>query len=304
MSFIPLIIGNKNLFSSESSLKYFLTQALASSVFLFSILIFILFSNLKVNSNLNEYFIVLISSTILIKIGGAPFHFWFPRVTEGLNWNSILLLITWQKIAPLIIFSYCINSTLLIFVIFFSIIFGRLGGLNQTSLRKLMAFSSINHLGWIVVRIDNREILWLTYFLFYCFLSFNVIFIFNNYKLLNINQTFYIKNLNLILKTTIFIVLLSLGGLPPFIGFFPKWLVIEIITTQKIIFTLLFILFFTLITLFFYLRISYNALLINHNEINWNFKLFYSDKNTTIILSLTFISLFGLILINLIYFFI
>lgn len=304
LSFIPLIISTKNLFSSESSLKYFLTQALASSVFLFSILIFVLFNDLKINNDLNEYFIVLISSTILIKIGSAPFHFWFPSVTEGLNWNSILLLITWQKIAPLIIFSYCININLLIFVIFFSIIFGSLGGLNQTSLRKLIAFSSINHLGWIIVSIIRRESLWIIYFLFYCFLSFNVIFIFNNYKLLNINQTFYIKNLNLVLKTAIFIVLLSLGGLPPFLGFFPKWLVIEIIASQKIIFTLLFILFFTLITLFFYLRISYNALLINHNEIRWNFKLFYSNKNIKSIIFLTFTSLFGLILINFAYFFI
>lgn len=304
MSFIPLIIGNKNLFSSESTLKYFLTQALASSIFLFTILIFIFFKNLKINYNLNESFIILISSSMLIKMGSAPFHFWFPRVTEGLNWNSILILITWQKIAPLIIFSYCINFKLLIFVIFFSMIFGRLGGLNQTSLRKLMAFSSINHLGWIIIRIQRSEILWEIYFLFYCFLSFNIIFILNNFKLLNINQTFYLKTLNIIIKTSIFIVLLSLGGLPPFLGFFPKWLVIEMLTQQKIIFSLLFILFFTLITLFFYLRISYNALLISHNTINWRFKFFYKKSISKIIIRLTFISLFGLILINFLYFFI
>lgn len=303
LSFIPLIKDNKNLFSSEASLKYFLTQALASSVFLFSILLFYLFNNLNNNNNNEEYFSLLISSSILIKIGSAPFHFWFPRVTEGLNWNSILLLITWQKIAPLIILSYSINFYYLVVIVVFSIIFGSLGGLNQTSLRKLIAFSSINHLGWIIISVTNSETLWIIYFLFYCFLSFNVIFIFNNLKILNINQTFYLKNLNLLLKTSIFIVLLSLGGLPPFLGFFPKWLIIETLTAQKIILLLTFMLFFTLITLFFYLRISYNALLIGYNEINWNFKLFFLKAPTKIILAMTFLSLFGLILINFSYFF-
>lgn len=303
LSFIPLIKDNKNLFSSEASLKYFLTQALASSIFLFSILLFYLFNNFNINNNLNEYFSLLTSSTILIKIGRAPFHFWFPSVTEGLNWNSIILLITWQKIAPLVIFSYCINFYYLIIIVFFAIIFGRLGGLNQTSLRKLVAFSSINHLGWIIISIINNETLWIIYFLFYCFLSFNLIFIFNNLKILNINQTFYLKNFNLILKLSIFIVLLSLGGLPPFLGFFPKWLIIETLTSQKIMLILTFILFFTLITLFFYLRISYNVLLIGHNEINWNFKIFFIKAPIKITLLITFFSLFGLILINFFYFF-
>jgi len=236
-------------------------------------------------------------------MGSAPFHFWFPRVTEGLNWNSILLLITWQKIAPLIVFSYCINFYFLIIIVFFSIIFGSLGGLNQTSLRKLIAFSSINHISWIIISLINNETLWIIYFLFYSFLSFNIIFIFNNFKILNINQTFYLKNLNLVLKICIPIALLSLGGLPPFLGFFPKWLVIETLTAQKIILPLTFILFFTLITLFFYLRISYNALLMGHNEINWNFKIFYRINTTKIMLIITFFSLFGLTLINFLYFF-
>lgn len=306
LSFIPLIIDKKNLFSSEASLKYFLTQALASCIFLFSILLFFLFNNYLINNNNNtwfEYFNLLISSAILIKMGGAPFHFWFPRVTEGLNWYPILLLITWQKIAPFIIFSYCINFTYLIIIVIFSIIFGSLGGLNQTSFRKLIAFSSINHLGWIIITITNNETLWITYFLFYSFLSFNIIFIFNRFKFLNINQTFFVRNLNIALKISMFIVLLSLGGLPPFLGFFPKWLIIETLREQRIIALLIFILFFTLITLFFYLRISYNALLINNNEINWSFKSFYCNIPTKFIIVITFFSIFGLILINFFYFF-
>lgn len=243
----------------------------------------------------------MISSTILLKIGRAPFHFWFPSVIEGLNWNSNLILITWQKIAPLIIFSYLINFYLLIFIVVFSIIFGRLGGLNQSSLRKLIAFSSINHLGWIIMRLINREYLWVIYFLFYCILRFNTVWIFNNFKLININQTFYLKKLNIFFNLAVFTSLLSLGGLPPFLGFFPKWILIEILSMKKIIFTLLFIVFFTLITLFFYLRISYNSLLLSNNEISWNFKISNLPKNNKRLVIITFFSLFGLVLINTFY---
>lgn len=303
LSFIPLIIGTKNLFSSESSLKYFLTQALASSIFLFSILIFFIFLNIKIYF-IKNYFSILISSTILLKIGSAPFHFWFPTVLEGLNWNSILILVTWQKIAPLMIFSYLINFNLLIFIIFLSIIFGSLGGLNQTSLRKLIAFSSINHLGWIIISLINREYLWILYFVFYCFLTFNVIWIFNNFKLTNINQTFYLKKINIFFNLAIFIALLSLGGLPPFLGFFPKWILIEIIAENNLTFSLIFILFFTLINLFFYLRISYSSLLLRNNEITWNFKFFKNKNNNKYLIFTTFFSLLGLIFINGFYFFI
>lgn len=247
---------------------------------------------------MKNYFLILISSTILLKIGSAPFHFWFPTVLEGLNWNSILILVTWQKIAPLIIFSYLINFYLLIFIVFLAIIFGRLGGLNQTSLRKIIAFSSINHLGWIMMSLLNNEYLWIFYFLFYYFLRFNVIWIFRNFKLTNINQTFYLKKMNILFNLTIFIALLSLGGLPPFLGFFPKWILIEIIANNKLIFSLIFILFFTLINLFFYLRITYNSLLLRNNEIRWNFKTLNNVNNNKYLVFSTFFSLFGLIFIN------
>lgn len=301
MSFIPLIIRSKNLFSSESSLKYFLTQALASSIFFFSIILIFLFINFKINFIFYNF--IIISSTIMIKSGTAPFHFWFPSVIEGLRWNTAFILITWQKIAPLIVLSYVINLNLIISIIIFSIIFGSLGGINQTSLRKLIAFSSINHLGWIIAGIINNENIWIFYFLFYRFLNFCVILLFNRLKLFNINQTFKIFYSNKFLRVSLFLIILSLGGLPPFIGFIPKWIIIEIIISQSIYFTLLFILILTLITLYFYLRIAYAAFLLNHIFINWNFKNFRFKINTKFIILMNFISIFGLVLINNYYFF-
>lgn len=302
LSFIPLIIRSKNLFSSESSLKYFLTQALASAIFLFSIILLYLFINYKMD--LLYFRNILISSTIILKIGAAPFHFWFPRVIEGLNWQSNLLLITWQKIAPLIILSYTITINNLLIIIICSIIFGRIGGINQTSLRKLIAFSSINHLGWIIAGIINNENIWLTYFLFYRFLNFSVVSLFHNFKLFHINQTYGIFQNNKFFSVSIIILLLSLGGLPPFLGFLPKWLIIETLSQNNIFRTIVFMLFITLITLYFYMRITYASLLLGHTNINWKFKINLLTKDKILLINLNFVSLTGLLIINLLYFFV
>nr|YP_010397473.1 NADH dehydrogenase subunit 2 [Diamesa loeffleri]UQJ73343.1 NADH dehydrogenase subunit 2 [Diamesa loeffleri] len=300
LSFIPLMMNTNNLLSSEASLKYFLTQALASSILLFGVIFFFMLSNWS-NPSLVIYTNLLIASSLLLKSGAAPFHFWFPSVMEGLSWNNSLILMTWQKIAPMILLSYCLNTNFFIIVIILSIFIGSLGGLNQTSLRKLMAFSSINHLGWMVAGMMNSENLWMIYFMFYSFLSMAIIFMFNNFKLFNINQMFGLFNSNSIVKFLMFLSLLSLGGLPPFMGFLPKWLIIESLINMNMFFLLTLMVTFTLITLFFYLRICYAAFLLNHNENNWTYSSFYFNKNYLICLFFGFISISGLVMINLLY---
>nr|UQJ73577.1 NADH dehydrogenase subunit 2 [Diamesa sp. 7XL] len=300
LSFIPLMMNTNNLLSSEASLKYFLTQALASSILLFGVIFFFMLSNWS-NPSLVTYTNLLIASSLLLKSGAAPFHFWFPSVMEGLSWNNSLILMTWQKIAPMILLSYCLNNNFFIIVIVLSIFIGSLGGLNQTSLRKLMAFSSINHLGWMVAGMMNSENLWMIYFMFYSFLSMAIIFMFNNFKLFNINQMFGLFNSNSIVKFLMFLSLLSLGGLPPFMGFLPKWLIIESLIGMNMFFLLTLMVTFTLITLFFYLRICYAAFLLNHNENNWTYSSFYFNKNYLVCLMFGFISISGLVMINLLY---
>lgn len=302
LSFIPLIINTNNLISTEASLKYFLTQALASSILLFSIIIFILTTNIIRHINLNiDYCSLMINSTLLLKIGAAPFHFWFPGVIEGLTWINNLILITWQKIAPLILISYCINSNFFILIIILSVLIGSLGGLNQTSLRKIIAFSSINHLGWMLAAILVSENLWVFYFRFYSFLSFTIVYLFNTFKLYHINQTFSIFSNYPIIKFCIFISLLSLGGLPPFLGFIPKWLVIQSIATNNFLFLIIVIVCLTLITLYFYIRICYSAFILNYWETSWNYHFSYRNISIKISLILSFISTIGLILIRIIY---
>nr|YP_009684647.1 NADH dehydrogenase subunit 2 [Exorista japonica]YP_010432105.1 NADH dehydrogenase subunit 2 [Winthemia sumatrana]QDR25213.1 NADH dehydrogenase subunit 2 [Exorista japonica]USW04702.1 NADH dehydrogenase subunit 2 [Winthemia sumatrana] len=298
LSFIPLMSDNK-LMSSESSLKYFLIQALASSVLLFSIILFLLNLN-KINSNyLME---MMIFSSLLLKSGSAPFHFWFPNVMEGLSWMNALILLTWQKIAPLMLISYIIYKPLMIISIILSSMIGALGGLNQTSLRKLMAYSSINHLSWMLSAMYMSNILWMIYFLFYSFLTFMMIFLFNMFKISHMNQLFSLFFYSKVMKFFLFFNLLSLGGLPPFLGFFPKWMVIQSLTINNQSFLLMIMILMTLITLYFYIRLTYSAFMLNYYENNWMNNSIYKSMNMKIFMMFSFISSFSLFLITSLYF--
>nr|QVL29330.1 NADH dehydrogenase subunit 2 [Ceratitis punctata] len=299
LSFIPLMNDN-NLMATEASLKYFLTQALASAVLLFAIIMMFL-NNFPITKNISLFNNLIISSSLLLKSGAAPFHFWFPNVMEGLSWMNSLILMTWQKIAPLMLISYTTQNNFMILVIISSTIIGSLGGLNQTSLRKLMAFSSINHLGWMLAAMQTNESMWLTYFYFYSFLSFSLIFIFNNFKMFHINQLFNSFFNSKILKFILFLNLLSLGGLPPFIGFLPKWLVIQLLIMNGHYFLMTVMTAMTLITLFFYLRLCFAAFMLNYFENNWTMNIQINNFLFNCMLLLSFISTFSLVLISLIY---
>nr|QXG19516.1 NADH dehydrogenase subunit 2 [Drosophila serrata] len=301
LSFIPLLSDNNNSMSTEASLKYFLTQALASTVLLFSSILLMLKNNMntEINENLTS---MIIMSALLLKSGAAPFHFWFPNMMEGLTWINALILMTWQKIAPLMLISYLDIKNLLLISAILSVIIGAIGGLNQTSLRKLMSFSSINHLGWMLSSIMISELIWLIYFLFYSFISFILIFMFNIFKLFHLNQLFSWFVNSKILKFSMLINFLSLGGLPPFLGFLPKWLVIQQLTSCNQYFLLTVMMMSTLITLFFYLRICYSAFMLNYFENNWLMKMNMNSTNTNLYFVMTFFSIFGLFLISLFFF--
>nr|YP_010693100.1 NADH dehydrogenase subunit 2 [Dacus humeralis]WCB98281.1 NADH dehydrogenase subunit 2 [Dacus humeralis] len=301
LAFIPLM-NNNNLMSTEASLKYFLTQAMASAVLLFAIMMMYL-NNYSFNQESFTYHDLMITSSLLLKSGAAPFHFWFPNVMEGLSWMNALTLMTWQKIAPLMLISYMTQNDFITLVTIMSTIIGSLGGLNQTSLRKLMAFSSINHLGWMLAAMQTNESMWLIYFSFYTFLSFSLVFILNNFKMFHINQLFNSFFNSKTLKFLLFLNLLSLGGLPPFIGFLPKWLVIQLLVmnNQYILMTVLTVM--TLITLFFYLRLCFAAFMLNYHENSWITNMFISNTSFMTMLTFTFISTFSLSLVSLGYLF-
>nr|UDP56654.1 NADH dehydrogenase subunit 2 [Antheraea formosana] len=265
LSFIPLISSPFNLLASEASLKYFLTQSIASINFLFVIL---LKMTLLKNFSMDNFISIMINSSLLMKMGSAPFHFWFPNITEGLSWFNNFILMTWQKITPMILLSYYMNKNFLYFMIIFNIMVGAIGGLNQVSIRKLMAFSSINNLGWMIFAIMISENLWIFYFSMYSFMISIMCFFFFNLNMFFINQLF-INNITPLIKLNLLINFLSLGGLPPFLGFLPKWIMINFLMINKFyLLTFLFIIS-SLIIIFFYIRVTYSCLMLNYFKMKW-----------------------------------
>nr|YP_010271028.1 NADH dehydrogenase subunit 2 [Scarites subterraneus]UFR82458.1 NADH dehydrogenase subunit 2 [Scarites subterraneus]UJY97973.1 NADH dehydrogenase subunit 2 [Scarites subterraneus] len=302
LSFIPLLKSKNNPYSTESSIKYFLVQALASTIFLFSILMIMLMNNLISDAiSLNFFMMMTINSSLLLKMGAAPFHFWFPEIIEGMNWMNCLLLMTWQKIAPMMLLSYTLKlSNYIIFIIMISTLVGSIGGLNQTSLRKIMAYSSINHLGWMISAFLNNEMIWIIYFLIYSLISMTLILMLNSFNIYYLKQMFLLMNKNILVKFILLLNLLSLGGLPPFLGFLPKWMIIQYLSINYM-YLVLFMIMMTLITLFFYLRITYSSLILIHNELNFNSIMNFSMKNNMMTLFLSFISISSLILCTILF---
>nr|AGD80116.1 NADH dehydrogenase subunit 2 [Scirpophaga incertulas]AGG84297.1 NADH dehydrogenase subunit 2 [Scirpophaga incertulas] len=290
LSFIPLISNTNNMMSSEASLKYFLTQSIASINFLFFILLKLMWMK---NFMLNNSISILINSSLLMKMGSTPFHFWFPNIIEGLSWFNSFILMSWQKIAPMILLSYYFYSKFIIIIIIMNSIIGAIGGLNQSSLRKIMAFSSINNLSWMLASLLISENLWIFYFMMYSFLIMILCLLFNSMNLFYINQLFFF-NMNYGIKFLFLINFLSLGGLPPFLGFYSKWIIINFLIFNNFPMVCFFLIMMSLIILFFYIRIIYSSFLFNNLNLKWiSIKL--KNKQLFFYTLSSLISIFGII---------
>nr|UBU97855.1 NADH dehydrogenase subunit 2 [Gryllus bimaculatus] len=297
LAFIPLMSSKDNMMSTEAAMKYFIIQAMASSM----LLTFVMLDNilLILNKNLINS---AISITLFLKMGAAPFHMWFPSVMEGLSWLNCFILMTWQKLAPFIILSYLsYYQPMMLFVMISSIIIGSIGGLNQTSTRKIMTYSSINHIGWMMLGMMMSEDLWQLYFIIYIILSASILLIFHNMSSHHHNQIPFTWNSSMI-KFFTSINLMSLGGLPPFLGFLPKWMIIQNSCYNEMMFTMLIMILCSLITLFYYLRLVMSSFLINMNQLKWNHQTNLKFHNIKLISLMTSISVFSLPLYPMLFF--
>nr|QNJ33281.1 NADH dehydrogenase subunit 2 [Hermerius intermedia] len=297
LSIIPLLSDSNNLFPSESALKYFITQVMASTILLFAIISSINFYEF-IFTKLDYYWLIIMNSAILTKMGAAPFHAWFPEVMEGLNWINCLIMLTWQKLAPMVILMYNMNMTMFLstIIVFSSIISGILG-LNQVSLRKIMAYSSINHIGWMIGSMLNSQSIWLMYFIVYTIITINIVILFQLTNSFYLKQMFSSFNRDKTLKFFFSMNFLSLGGLPPFLGFFPKWLTINNLVENKFLTLSVILILSTLITLYFYLRVTFSTLVINSSEMIMS----PSKPIKFFIVISNFISLAGLVVCTLVF---
>nr|QXT44466.1 NADH dehydrogenase subunit 2 [Apicotermitinae gen. L sp. CMRT172] len=270
MSFIPLMSNVKNMYNTEASLKYFIVQVLASATLLFMVVMKTLTEDLF-SLESNSYTPMIICTPLLLKSGAAPLHWWFPGVMEGLSWENCALLMTVQKAAPLMLMSYLIEmSAFTLSIIMMSTIVGAIGGLNQTSMRKILTYSSINHTGWMLIALTTSESLWLMYFTIYSMLALTVVSAIKLSGVSFINQTMLTNKETTLIKFMMFTSLLSLAGLPPFLGFMPKWIVIQAMIMNNMAPLAVIVVVTSLITLYYYLKISYSSFMILNTEPKWN----------------------------------
>lgn len=254
ISIIPLMLIKLNFKFTEASIKYFIVQAIASIIIIFSISINFL-SQETYLIELNEFFLI---SSLSIKAGFAPLHFWLPQVIEALDWFQCIILFSWQKIAPLILI--CALSFKLLFIISaLSALVGALGGFNQKYFKLILAYSSISHRGWIILRCCLQFNTWLTYFSIYCLLSFSIILFLWSEKTNKINDIF--SSLRRNINKKIFILnIISLGGLPPLLGFSAKLNIILSTVRYNNIIIFIPLIIRSLISLYYYTRLAYSFL--------------------------------------------
>nr|APC60660.1 NADH dehydrogenase subunit 2 [Phyllomys pattoni] len=300
LSIIPILMNKTNPRSTEAATKYFLTQATASMMLLLSIIMTMLFSGQWsiIYSN-NQFITFTLTLSLIMKLGLAPFHFWVMEVTQGTPLLQGMILLTWQKIAPLSILfqiSPSINTPLMMSSALLSTILGGWGGLNQTQLRKILAYSSIAHMGWMVAIIKFNPSISLFNLIIYIMLTitlFIILYLNNNLTTLSLSYVWSTAPPTIII---ILMNLLSLGGLPPLTGFAPKWVIIQELMKNNNITIPMIMTMAALLNLYFYMRLMYSTTLTlfpstNNTKAKWYF---YNDKMTTILSPLTSLSIMTL----------
>nr|ABD58714.1 NADH dehydrogenase subunit 2 [Attagis gayi]ACD12915.1 NADH dehydrogenase subunit 2 [Attagis gayi] len=294
---IPLISKPHHPRAIEATIKYFLTQATASALILFSSTINAWHTGQwDITQLTHPPSCLLLTMAIAMKLGMAPFHFWFPEVLQGSTLTTALLLSTMMKFPPITILyltSHSLNPTLMTTMAVASTALGGWMGLNQTQTRKILAFSSISHLGWMtIIIIYNPKLTLLTFYL-YSLMTTTVFLSLNTTKTTNLPTMMISWTKTPMLNATLMLTLLSLAGLPPLTGFLPKWLTIHELTKQEMTPTAMIITMLSLLGLFFYLRLAYYSTITLPPNPSNHMKQWRTNKSTnTLIAILTSLSIF------------
>nr|YP_003540722.1 NADH dehydrogenase subunit 2 [Lophophorus lhuysii]ACV90048.1 NADH dehydrogenase subunit 2 [Lophophorus lhuysii] len=282
LAIIPLISKSHHPRSIEAAIKYFLTQSTASALILFSSLINAWSTGQWDITQMNHpTSCLMMTMAIAMKLGLVPFHFWFPEVLQGSSMTTALLLSTLMKLPPislLLMTSQSLNPTLLILLAISSALIGGWMGLNQTQTRKILAFSSISHLGWMtVITAYNPHLTTLTFAL-YTLMTTTIFLSLTQIKVLKLSTMLISWTKTPMLNAIIMLTLLSLAGLPPLTGFMPKWLIIQELTKQEMTPTATIIAMLSLLSLFFYLRLAYHSTITLPPNSSNHMKLWRTNK--------------------------
>nr|YP_010583090.1 NADH dehydrogenase subunit 2 [Hiratettix distanti]UGN61536.1 NADH dehydrogenase subunit 2 [Hiratettix distanti] len=246
ISFIPMMVS-KSPISSESTMKYFIVQSISSSMLMLSLLIMIM------KGDYNYDYMMMTS--LLIKMGVSPFHNWVLTVLEGLQPIMVMFMLTINKIVPMMMISYL--STSIILIVGVTIITGSVMGLNQSSLNKLIGYSSIFNMGFLIV-IAKYNMMWVCYITIYSIMLIMLLMLMKTNKFMN--QMIFSEMI--LPKLYFWITLLSMGGMPPLMGFSIKYMVMMHLIELKMTTMVVFMTIMSLLVMFFYLRMTFLSTMI------------------------------------------
>nr|AAQ14533.1 NADH dehydrogenase subunit 2 [Liolaemus reichei] len=265
LAIIPMITKQHHPRATEAATKYFLTQATASAIILFSSTINAWQTGTWDITQLStQTSSIMLTMALSMKLGLAPAHFWLTEVMQGTTTETAMIIATWQKLAPMMIIFMTMNNltpTILLMMGMLSAMIGGWGGLNQTQLRKMMAYSSIAHLGWmasIATMMTNILTINLIIYLLVTTTMFFMLIMTKSKTIQDLSLSWSMSPTITLLTT---MTLLSLGGLPPLTGFIPKWLIIEELTLQNLTPTATILAMSALLSLYFYMRLAYMSTL-------------------------------------------
>nr|YP_009477595.1 NADH dehydrogenase subunit 2 [Gyge ovalis]ASC43033.1 NADH dehydrogenase subunit 2 [Gyge ovalis] len=232
----------------SGGMKYFMVQSSCSFL--------LIFSTFSAELASSDVWALLVLFSLMVKVGASPFHMWVPLVSGELEWAGNIILLTLQKIIPMALLCLLYNSSMeSIYILIggLSCIVGGVSGWGELSLRKLMSFSSINHVGWMVVCSMMGEGVWTIYFIVYSLLSLGVMSLMKIVDVWNMNDLWESGESGL--RFSLSMLLLSLSGIPPMTGFYPKWVVLEASYSVGLGPMVLFMLVASIVLMSFYLRL-------------------------------------------------
>jgi NADH-quinone oxidoreductase subunit N len=282
--YVLATFNRDQLKSSEAGLKYFVLSALSSGLLLYGCSLIYGFSgstNFNVISsqlNSNEYVltfgIVFILVGLAFKISAVPFHMWAPDVYEGSPTSVTLFFTMVPKIAALTVFIRFLYvpflnlidqwQMIIIFLSIASMLFGAIAAIGQTNIKRLVAYSSIGHIGYTLAGLATgsnegiqSSIIYITIYvlmnlaLFSCLLMLKR----NDQYYEDIDDLSGLSKNHPILSLSLLVILFSLAGIPPLAGFFAKFYIFKAVIEQSMYFLAIVGLLSTVIAAFYYLRI-------------------------------------------------
>nr|WNH22545.1 NADH dehydrogenase subunit 2 [Calamus calamus] len=289
LAILPLMAQHHHPRAIEATTKYFIAQATAAAVLLFaSVTNAWLNGHWDMQTMMHPLPATLITLALALKIGLAPLHLWLPEVIQGVDYTTGLMLSTWQKLAPFVLLLQIqpTNSSLLMALGITSTLVGGWGGLNQVQLRKILAYSSIAHLGWMTLVLQYSPTLAIITLAIYFIMTFSAFLLFklNNSKTINSLAVSWSKAP--LITALAPLILLSLGGLPPLTGFMSKWLILQELTKWNLAPVATLAALSALLSLYFYLRLAYAlTLTISPNTLTGTTSWRYATSHTTLSLS-------------------